>query len=107
MGKARPSPDRDESRDGDEPPPCWLCERPLGTVVQFHHPVPKSKKGRVTVPVHPICHKTIHALFSNSELARFGDDRSRLLENADLARFVAWVAGKPADFNAPTRRSQR
>lgn len=46
---------------------CWLCGRPFETLIQWHHPVPKSKKGRGTVPVHPICHKTIHANFTNAE----------------------------------------
>lgn len=85
------------------PHTCWLCERPLGSVVQLHHPVPKSKKGKVTVSVHPICHKTIHANFTKGELARIGTDRERMLANPAIAKFVAWVANKPSDFNAPTR----
>ena len=82
---------------------CWLCHRPFETLQQLHHPVPKAKKGKVKVPVHPICHKAIHACFTNSELSRIGDDRERLLESEELARFVSWVAGKPPDFNAPYR----
>ncbi len=68
--------------------------------------MPRAKKGRATVPVHPICHRTIHANFTNAELARFGDDRDRLLENEAVAKFVQWIADKPADFHAPTRRSR-
>ena len=83
---------------------CWLCERPLGHVVQWHHPVPKARKGREVVPVHPICHKTIHAHFTNAELARIGADRAELLAREAMARFVGWVAGKPPNFNAPVRR---
>ncbi len=90
----------DESID----PACWLCERRLGREVQHHHPVPKAKKGRVTVPVHPICHRAIHANFSNAELARIGDDREALLTHPAVAKFVRWVADKPPDFHAPTRR---
>ncbi|MGB3738813.1 MAG: HNH endonuclease [Pontixanthobacter sp.] len=86
-----------------EPPTCWLCGRPFGTRIQHHHTVPKSKKGRATVPVHPICHKTIHTHFTNAELARFGEDRARLLENEAVAKFVAWVASKPPDFHARVR----
>ena len=82
---------------------CWLCHRPLGRRVQRHHTVPKAKRGRDTVPVHPICHRAIHASFTNAELARTGDDRAALLENERLARFVAWVEDKPPDFHAPTR----
>ena len=58
------------------------------------------------MPVHPICHRTIHANFTNAELARFGDDRDRLLENEAVAKFVRWIADKPPDFHAPTRRSR-
>ncbi|MBX7533334.1 HNH endonuclease [Qipengyuania sp. 1XM1-15A] len=83
---------------------CWLCERPVGTRVQYHHPIPKSKKGRFTVPVHPICHQAIHANFTNAELARIGEDRESLVENEAIAKFLRWIAGKPPDFHAPTRK---
>ncbi len=83
---------------------CWLCSRPFDTRIQWHHPVPKSKKGRDTVPVHPVCHKTIHANFTNAELARIGDDRERLLEDEAVAKFVDWVSSKPPNFNARTRK---
>lgn len=88
---------------GDSDLACWLCERPLGAQAQWHHPVPKSRKGRITVPVHPICHKTIHKHFTNAQLARIGTDREQLLASEDIHRFLAWIAGKPADFNAPVR----
>lgn len=83
---------------------CWLCARPIGTRVEWHHPVPKSRGGRETVAVHPICHRTIHATFSNAELAKGG--REALLAHPDIARFLGWIAGKPADFHAPTRRKR-
>ena len=85
---------------------CWLCERPFGVKVEWHHPVPKSKNGRETVPVHPICHRAIHANFTNAELARMGDDREAVLRNEAVAKFVKWVKRKPPDFYAPTRRSR-
>lgn len=83
---------------------CWLCERPLGRKVQQHHTVPKAKKGRATVAVHPICHRAIHANFTNARLSRIGEDRAALLEDEALAKFVDWIADKPPDFHAPTRR---
>ncbi|WP_394728453.1 HNH endonuclease [Altererythrobacter sp. GH1-8] len=82
---------------------CWLCGRPFGNRQQWHHLVPKAKKGRDTVALHPICHRAIHKNFTNADLARFGKDHSRLMENEKLATFVAWVQGKPPDFHAPTR----
>ncbi|WP_299193432.1 HNH endonuclease [uncultured Erythrobacter sp.] len=83
---------------------CWLCGRPLGARIEWHHPVPKSKKGRETVPVHPICHQTIHANFTNAELARIGLDREAVSARDAVANFLAWIANKPSDFHAPTRR---
>lgn len=85
---------------------CWLCCRPLGRKREYHHPVPKSRGGRVTVAVHPICHRTLHATFGNAELARLGGDRPAIVAHAAIARFLAWVAGKPADFHAPTRKGR-
>ena len=55
------------------------------------------------MPLHPICHRTIHAHFSNAELARLGDSREALLAREPVAKFVVWVAAKPPDFQAPTR----
>ncbi|WP_368734294.1 HNH endonuclease [Erythrobacter sp. YJ-T3-07] len=97
--------DGTEDRNGrdDGPLACWLCGRPIATRLQWHHPVPKAKKGRGTVPVHPICHRTIHANFTNAQLARIGDDPQRLKDNPAVAKFVGWIADKPPDFHAPTR----
>ena len=88
----------------DEPLVCWLCGRPFETLVEWHHPVTKSKKGRGTVPVHPICHQTIHANFTNAELARIGNDPDTVQGKAEIAKFVKWVQRKEPDFHAPTRR---
>ena len=55
------------------------------------------------MPVHPICHRTIHANFTNAQLKRMGDDRQAVLANEDVAKFVRWVADKPPDFHAKTR----
>ena len=88
------------------PPCCWLCGRPLGARVQQHHTVPKARGGRDTVAVHPICHRAIHAHFTNAELARLGGLRAALLAREGLAAFVAWVQDKPPDFHAPTHRKR-
>ncbi|MEE4154304.1 MAG: HNH endonuclease [Erythrobacter sp.] len=82
---------------------CWLCSRAFEQRIQWHHPVPKSKKGRSTVPVHPICHKAIHRHFTNAELARIGDDPETVRAHPEIEKFVRWVRGKPPDFHAPTR----
>jgi hypothetical protein len=79
----------------------------LGRRLEWHHPTPKVKGGRLVLALHPICHRAIHARFRNGELARIGADRETLLQNESLAAFIAWVADKPPDFHAPTHSRQR
>jgi len=57
--------------------PRWLCGRAHGRRVERHHPVPKSRGGRATVAVHPICHRALHAINSNAELERLALDGLR------------------------------
>ena len=57
----------------------------------------------MTVPLHAICHRTIHANFTNSELARIGSARDVVARQPAIARFLGWIANKPPDFHAPTR----
>ena len=83
---------------------CALCGRPLGRKVERHHVVPKSQGGRETAPVHPICHRAIHAAVPNRDLARLYPTLDALRGHEEVARFLRWVANKPADFHAPTRR---
>lgn len=90
----------------NDAPRCWLCQRPMGVRTEWHHPVPKAKGGRETVPVHPICHRAIHANFSNGELVRMGANVPSLRDNAGLASFLRWVADKAPDFHAPTRKKR-
>lgn len=87
--------------------PCWLCGRPTGKTIVWHHPVPKSRGGRDIVPMHPICQQTLIANFTNSELQRYGVDVEGLLANPAVRKFVDWVAKKDPDFNAPQAKKQR
>ena len=87
-----------------EPAICALCDRPLGARAEAHHVVPKSEGGTETALIHPICHRAIHAAVSNADLARLYPTLAGLRAHPPIARFIAWVADKPADFHAPTRR---
>ncbi len=98
----------DEMETPEVPPvPCWLCGRPTGKTIVWHHPVPKSRGGRDVVPMHPICQQTLIANFTNSELQRHGMDVQALLDNISVRKFVDWVAKKEPDFNAGTAKKQR
>ena len=87
-----------------QPGVCWLCGRPLGRRVERHHPHPKSRGGRVVVPVHPICHRALHAAFSNRDLATMGE---AVIASPELSLFLRWIANKPPDFHAPTRQTAK
>jgi hypothetical protein len=83
---------------------CFLCGRPLGRRTEWHHPVPKSRGGRETRPIHPICHRTLHATFTNKELERTYFTEEALRAHPDIAAYLCWIANKDPDFHAPTRR---
>ena len=90
-----------------EAPPCFLCGRPLGRRTERHHRVPKSRGGRDTEPVHPICHRAIHRAIDNKALERHFATAAALRAHPELARFIAWVSHKEPDFHAPMRRARR
>lgn len=87
---------------------CPLCGRDIPpSQREAHHLVPKSKGGRHTEFLHRICHRQIHALFTETELARQYQTVDALLEHDEIARFVKWVAKKPPGFHERARKSQR
>lgn len=86
---------------------CWLCGRLMGDMVEWHHPVPKSRGGKVKEPIHPICHRAIHANFTNSDLEKRYATAQALLAHEEIGRFVRWVATKPPNFYAPTKIKDR
>ena len=86
---------------------CWLCSRPTGKTIVWHHPVPKSRGGRDTVPMHAICQQTLMANFTNSELQRYGLDVESVLAHPNVRKFVDWVAKKEPDFTATISKKQR
>src|ERR1700710_2842181 len=87
-------------------PACWLCGRPTGKTIVWHHPVPKSRGGRDVVPMHSICQQTLIANFTNSEFQRYGMDVEGLLANPNVRKFVDWVANKNPDFTATIAKKQ-
>jgi hypothetical protein len=87
---------------------CPLCERPIPPSQQdAHHLVPKSHGGVQTVVLHRICHRQIHALFTETELARTYPTVQALQQAQEMVRFVRWVQTKPDAFFEKSRKSQR
>lgn len=87
---------------------CPLCDRVIPPAQRdSHHLVPKSKGGRQTEFLHRVCHRQVHALLTESELARQYATVDALLQHPELQAFVAWVKTKPEDFFVRTHKSAR
>mgnify|MGYP000370241121 FL=1 len=92
-------------------PICPLCLRPIpeGVPQSLHHLVPKLKggKGGPVVLLHHICHKEIHARFSEAQLARHLNSAEALRAAPELQAFLAWIAKRPADFLSRVPKARR
>lgn len=87
---------------------CPLCDRPIPeSMKDAHHLVPKSKGGKQTQFLHRICHRQIHALFTETELARQYSTVEALLAHPEIELFVQWVKRKPDNFFEVSRKSRR
>ena len=87
---------------------CPICERPIPeSQKDAHHLVPKSKGGKATEFLHRICHRQIHALFTETELANSLHTAAALQEHPEMQRFIRWVKTKPDHFFEKSRKSTR
>lgn len=89
-------------------PICPLCDRPIpASQFDTHHLVPKSKGGRLTEGLHRICHRHIHANFTEAELAEQYSTIEALLKRPAMQKFVAWVKTKPPEYYDRSRTTRR
>lgn len=87
---------------------CPICDRAIpSSQKDAHHLIPKSKGGKSTEYLHRICHKQIHALFTETELANQFNHAAILKGHTDMQKFIQWVSTKPNSFYEKTRKSSR
>ena len=87
---------------------CPICDRPIPeSQKDAHHLIPKSKGGKTTEYLHRICHRQIHALFTETELATKFNTAIALQEHLEMQRFIHWVKSKPDHFYEKSRKSSR
>ena len=91
---------------------CPLCGRPLvpGRSVDEHHLVPKSQGGKAlenTAQIHRVCHRKIHATFSERELAKNYNTWPELQAHPEIAIFITWLANKSPSFYDNSRKPAR
>lgn len=76
---------------------CELCSRnEVETTV--HHLLPKEMGGTfgTTANLCIPCHKQIHALYTNTEIAARLTTISELRADEQLSRFIKWIRKQPA-----------
>lgn len=87
---------------------CPICNRNIpASQKDAHHLIPKSKGGKSTEYLHRICHKQIHALFNENELAKTFNTAESLKSHPDMQTFINWVKSKPDAFYEKTAKSIR
>lgn len=93
-----------------QPERCELCGR--AAPLTRHHLIPKALHGKsyirkrydrseritATLWVCRPCHRYIHKVFSEKELALVYNSRAALLDDPRIREFVTWLARRPAGF---------
>jgi len=60
----------------------------------------------ITVLMHRACHRQIHALFTETELARHYASAEALRAHPEMVKFIHWIKEKPNNFNPRIKRSR-
>lgn len=93
--------------------PCPICGREMiaGAALDRHHWVPRLRGGAEADWLHRVCHRMIHKVFGEAELAARYATPEALRAHPEIARFIAWVRRKPPEFvdwpRAPRGRNPR
>ncbi|WP_031307964.1 HNH endonuclease [Mesobacillus boroniphilus] len=76
---------------------CELCGREE-VEVTIHHLTPKEMGGTFmsTANLCIPCHKQIHALFTNEELATSLNTVDQLRSHPELQKFLKWIKKQPS-----------
>jgi len=78
---------------------CPVCSRPLGdTNIDKHHLIPKCHKGRDPELIHKICHRKIHATFTEKELEKRYHSWDEIKSHPIIQAFIEWVSNRSIDF---------
>ncbi|PAE17404.1 hypothetical protein CHH91_04110 [Virgibacillus sp. 7505] len=85
---------------------CALCGRDKVTLTE-HHLIPKEMDGTFldTAMICIPCHKQIHALYTNEELAARLPSIEDLRADEKLSKYIKWIRKQPAGRLVRTRKS--
>ena len=86
---------------------CKLCQRDVEKLTEHHlKPRSKLKKGErtPTIWICSACHRQIHALFTNDELAAHFDSADKLRAEPRMERFLKWISKQDPNKAIKVRR---
>ncbi len=100
-------------------PTCELCRRE-GVSVTRHHLIPRAVHRRPrtarSFPQEELntriamlcraCHKFIHTVLSEKELAAEYSTLEKLRAHPEIHKFLQWVANKPPDLRVRSRKTR-
>lgn len=87
---------------------CELCKREGIIKITEHHLVPKEVGGG-KLPVALLCqdcHKQIHALYTNKELAMRLNTIAALEKDERVARYLRYIKNQPPNKNITIKKSR-
>ena len=87
-------------------PACELCFREPDRFT-VHHLVPRSQGGKFGAKAQlcPTCHRQLHALFSETTLAKELQSLEQIRANPEMAGYLNWVRKQKNPTNFRVRRS--
>ncbi|MFW5794626.1 MAG: HNH endonuclease [Bacillota bacterium] len=88
---------------------CEMCGRDK-LIITAHHLIPKTthtskyvkknfsdERKDLTIDLCKACHKTLHATFTEKELARSYNTLDSLMKSELIAKFIKWVKKQPTN----------
>lgn len=86
---------------------CPLCQRDVpNNLIERHHIRTREADSAAVVPICNPCHKTIHSLFSNSQIRAGLDSVPALLANDQFARAVRFIRKQAPTAKITTKKAK-
>lgn len=88
---------------------CPICSRKMikGKSLDRHHFIPKLKKGKETTLLHLICHRKLHSIFTESEMAKYYNTPEKCKEHPEIIKFIKWVKNKDPEYVESHKESNK
>ncbi len=94
-------------RISEDQPACALCKRESLRFTS-HHLVPRSRGGKFgpQVKLCPTCHRQLHAMFSESTLAKELNSIEALRANPEFSDYLRWARRQKGPTSFRVRRAK-